>query len=201
MFCFNPSLWPSVQWYKKREAGLSLALSLSQLTPTPLNICGEELGGCAIHLPTCPPHSLCGNLLLRLVPMTGRPICISVGTPIRIYKRMLTIIRLGDSTLWLTVRLLRHDSLLRSLCLRGLFPPSDLWYSSHSPSHQPSTSTYSAYYSYPLVEYEPHWVLCRWLAGVNQRITLPLFLFGQQLLFISFFSLIFSHSLPILYQI
>ena len=57
MFCFNPSLHPPVL-YKKREAGLSLALSLSQLTPTPLNICGEELGGCAIHLPTCPPHSV-----------------------------------------------------------------------------------------------------------------------------------------------
>ena len=170
MFCFNPSLWPSVQWYKKREAGLSLALSLSQLTPTPLNICGEELGGCAIHLPTCPPHSLCGNLLLRLVPMTGRPICISVGTPIRIYKRMLTIIRLGDSTGWRT--LATH---LPSLCLRGLFPPSDPWHSSHSPSHQPSTSRYSAFYSYPLVEYEPHWVFCRWLAGDNQKILIPYF--------------------------
>ena len=60
-------------------------------------------------------------------------------------------------------------------CLSGLFPLSDLWYSSHSPSHRPSTSTYSAFYSCPLVEHSPHWVLCRSLAGVNQRITLPLF--------------------------
>ena len=63
---------------------------------------------------------------------------------------------------------------LPSLCLSGLFPLSDLWYSSSSLSHRPSTfllyvlqlslsRTYTAL------------VLCRWLAGVYQRITTPLF--------------------------
>ncbi len=150
MFCFNPSLWPSVQRYKKREAGLSLALSLSQFTPTPLNICG--------------------NLLLRLVPNTGRPICISIGmvkgywflllgtccgypkapsTPLLIFWQLIClpslhllslVLRRGfrrtptNHTMRLTWTLRHYDllrflSLLPSLCLRGLFPPSDLWYS------------------------------------------------------------------------
>ena len=84
---------------------------------------------------------------------------------------MITCIRLGGSTLWCT--LATH---LPSLCLGVLFTPSDPWHSSHSPSHRPSTSTYSASYVCPLVEHTPHWVLCRWLAGDNQRILIPYFI-------------------------
>ena len=182
MFCFNPSPWPPV-------------------------LCE------------------CGNLLLRLVPNTGRPICISIGIwwgdigfsvliiltdlwklvaairgpPLHHYylcwqlvclpslhSLSLLVLRRGfrrtptNHTMRLTwtlrhCDLLRFLSLLPSLCLRGLFPLSDSWHSSHSPSHQPSTSRYSASYSYPLVEYEPHWVFCRWLAGDNQKIPIPYF--------------------------
>ena len=134
MFCFNPSLWPSV----------------------------------------------CGNLLLRLVPNTGRSICISIGMvrgywflslnytywsletiaairgpPLHHYylcwqlvclpslhSLSLLVLRRGfrrtptNHTMRLTwtlrhCDLLRFLSLLPSLCLRGLFPLSDLWYSSH----------------------------------------------------------------------
>jgi len=80
-----------------------------------------------------------------------------------------------SSTLWLTIRLLRHLSLLRSLCLRGLFPLSDLWYSSQSPSHRQSTFT-THELRLVLSQSKPRLKLCRWLGGSVQKFHTPYFL-------------------------
>jgi len=72
-------------------------------------------------------------------------------------------------------RIFQSDTTQLLPCLGGLFPPSDLWYSSQSPSHRPSTPRLRELrevFSWS----SSHWVLCRWLAGVYQRITTPLFL-------------------------
>ena len=72
-------------------------------------------------------------------------------------------------------RIFQSDTTQLLPCLSGLFPLSDLWYSSQSPSHRPSTPRLRELrevFSWS----SSHWVLCRWLAGVNQRITTPLFL-------------------------
>ena len=152
-----------------------------------------------------PQQTICGNLLLRLVPITGRSICISIGTPIRIYRIMITNIRLGGSTLWLTVRLsfriilfFRHS--VWEACSLSLIPDTHI----SSPSHRPSTSRYSASYVCPLVEHTPHWVPCRWLAGDNQVILIPYFIRSSflrtySLHSVNFYSL-FSYSLLILYR-
>jgi len=72
-------------------------------------------------------------------------------------------------------RIFQSDTTQLLPCLSGLFPLSDLWYSSQSPSHRPSTPRLRELrevFSWS----SSHWVLCRWLAGVYQRITTPLFL-------------------------
>ena len=80
-------------------------------------------------------------------------------------------------------------------CLSGLFPLSDLWYSSQSPSHRPSTPRLRELrevFSWS----SSHWVLCRWLAGVNQRITPPLFLMVYILLTFSVLSHCYRTIIP-----
>ena len=71
-------------------------------------------------------------------------------------------------------RIFQSDTTQLLPCLSGLFPLSDLWYSSHSPWHRPSTSKLCVL-RVSLSRTLTTLVLCRSLAGVNQRITLPLF--------------------------
>jgi len=84
-------------------------------------------------------------------------------------------------------RIFQSDTTQLLPCLGGLFPPSDLWYSSRSPSHRPSTPRLRELRG--VFSWSPlHWVLCRWLAGVYQRITTPLFLMVINCQFIVFLS-------------
>ena len=111
--------------------------------------------------------------------------------------------------------------------LSGLFPLSDLWYSSQAPSHRPSTFE-PCVLLMPLSRTWTASKLCRWLGGSNQRNPAPYFirssvlrsyllslvvislnLLSQQVHQVSsvgagMFPLtrdsIFSHSLLILYQ-
>ena len=71
-------------------------------------------------------------------------------------------------------RIFQSDTTQLLLCLSGLFPLSDLWYSSSSLSHRPSTFELCELLV-SLSRTLTTLVLCRSLAGVNQRITLPLF--------------------------
>ena len=59
--------------------------------------------------------------------------------------------------------------------LRGLFPLSDLWYSSQAPSHRPSTFE-PCVLLMPLSRTWTASKLCRWLGGSNQRIPAPYFI-------------------------
>ena len=156
---------------------------------------------------------ICGKLLLRLLPKTGRPICISIGMVVRGYWFLLM------ETFAATRRPPLHHYIvaprgpyrgdnvkysnathLPSLCLSGLFPLSDPWYSSSSPSHRPSTSRYSAYYNVPLSRTHTTSVLCRWLAGDNQKLLIPYFIRSTSSIHthftpFDFYSLVFPYSL------
>ena len=59
--------------------------------------------------------------------------------------------------------------------LSGLFPLSDLWYSSHAPSHRPSTFT-THELRLVLSQSKPRLKLCRWLGGSVQKFHTPYFL-------------------------
>ena len=100
--------------------------------------------------------------------------------------------------------------------LRGLFPLSDLWYSSHAPSHRQSTFI-THELRLVLSQSKPRLKLCRWLGGNVQRIKHSLFYtvapFIAKASPLRFWELpsyavnlwggclsIFSHSLLILYQ-
>ena len=54
---------------------------------------------------------------------------------------------------------------------------------------------YSVSYVGPLVEHTPHWVLCRWLAGDNQRILIPYFIM------VNFSQNINTYLLSILFEV
>jgi len=64
---------------------------------------------------------------------------------------------------------------LPSLCLGDLFSPSDPWYSYLTRRHISRLRPNSVYYNVLLSRTHTTSVLCRWLAGMNQRITPPLF--------------------------
>ena len=116
-------------------------------------------------------HSLCGKLLLRLLPNTGRPICISIG---------IWWGDIGFSGSYVTGNFRGYPKAPSTpLLLSSLFLLSDPWHSSHSPSHRPSTSTLHdlspPLLSVSLVDNTGVVELCRWLAGSIQRIHTPYF--------------------------
>ena len=93
MFCFNPSLHPPVL-YKKPHISLEDLESLLLLL------------GLTLLLRRGDVTKMCGKLILRLLPNTGRPICISIGM-VRGYWFLLLgwkLLRLSEDPLYTTSR-------------------------------------------------------------------------------------------------
>ena len=126
----------------------------------------EELGGCSIHLPTCPPHSLCGKLLLRLLPKPADLFAlVSVYGEGILVSQVLMLLETSAAT--------RRPSLHHYYwvaCSYSLIPDTHL-----TRRHIGRLRPLLASLRLVLSQSKPRLVLCRWLAGSIQRIHTPYF--------------------------